>query len=280
MSAGAFSDPKVIQASERVVCIFVDCDWGKKSADLAALFKVQGYPTVVLCEPDGKRWGTVTSRDPDGIAKHIHEIADKGPAKAEAAPRVPQLNLRTLEEALPLARKHRKPVLLFFSDESPATLAVTLSLTDGLLKETLDRFVLAKSEYRKGSEESTRFSVTRAPTILVLNSALKYPEEKILARIEGSRSARELQKELAAGTPEGSPAPVAATPTPEKPSAEALSDDEVDRRFIEARVRVALDHSKQDRKEKALAIYEDLLKTYPKHVLTEGVRKLRDEARK
>ncbi len=269
----------MIQAAERVVCIFVDCDWGKKNNELAALFKVQGYPTVVLCEPDGKKWGTVTSRDPDGIAKHIHETADKGPAKAEAPPRAPQLRLRTLEEALPLARKLRKPVLLFFSDESPASLAVTMSLTDPLLAESLERVVAARSEYRKGSEECTRFSVTRAPTLLVLNSALRFPEEKILARIEGSRSARELLKELALEAPPGSPAPARTEPAP-KPAEEPLSDDEVDRRFIQARVGVAADLVKKGKKDKAVEIYEDLLKTYPRHVLTEAVRKLRDEARK
>ena len=36
---GAFSNPKVVEASIDVACIFVDCDWGKKNQELYKKFR-------------------------------------------------------------------------------------------------------------------------------------------------------------------------------------------------------------------------------------------------
>jgi hypothetical protein len=122
--------------------------------------------------------------------------------------------------------------------------------------------------------------LSRAPTILVLDCTLAKPEEKPLARIEGSRTPRELKRELEAVLPAGDPG---ARPAAgggdlpplrrETPPEEKLSDDVIESKFIWARVAVAQDTSARQQGE-AIEILEDILKSYPKHKDTEEVRKV------
>jgi hypothetical protein len=285
LSAGAFSSPKVIEASQALSCIFVDCDWGKKHGDLAERYKVRGYPTVVFCDPEGKPIGHLDERDPESVAKRILEVSAKYTAKLDPKLAVPQIAGRTYLQARADARRLSKPMLLYFSDDSPASTSVNLALVDDLLKDTIRRFVFAKGEYRKGSDDCVKFDVSRAPTILVLDCSLEKPEEKPLARISGSRSARELKRDLegALSSPSGDPSPTTSkpsgpTPGPKQPE-EKLSDDELDRRFIQARLAVAMDMIKGGKKEKAIEVLEDILKTYPKHVDTLAAKKLLEDLR-
>jgi len=77
LSAGAFSDPAVMEASKKLMCVFVDCDWGKKNNDLSDKFNVRGYPTVVFCDPEGKQVASLSSREPSAVASQIAEVAKK-----------------------------------------------------------------------------------------------------------------------------------------------------------------------------------------------------------
>jgi hypothetical protein len=253
------------------------------NADLSNRFNVQGYPTVTFCDPDGKSIGQLATHDPAGVARQILAVADK--YSARAAPKQPTAPGRSLEEAIPTAKSSSKPILFYFYDDSPASTSVTQALRDELLKETLARFVIANAPFGNGSEACKRYDVARAPTILVIDATPDKAEAKPLARITGSRSARELKRDLeaalppAGAAPSGASAPSRGAPAP-KEREETLSDDEVERRFIQARVAVALDMIKRGKKDKAIEVYEDIIKSYPKHVDTVAVKKLLEEARK
>jgi thioredoxin-like negative regulator of GroEL len=276
----------VIQASQSLSCIFVDCDWGKKNSDLSDRYKVGGYPTVVFCDPEGKPLRHLQGQDPESVAKQMLEFSAKYNSKPDPKGAVPQISGKTFLQARAEARRSSKPVLFYFSDDSPASTSVNLALVDPLLRDTIGRFVLAKADYRKGSDECVKFDVSRAPTILVLDCTLEKPEEKPLARIAGSRSARELKRDLESslGAERVAPDPTTSKPSSSSPGPkqpeEKLSDDELDRRFIQARLDVATDMIKRGNKEKAIEVLEDIIKTYPKHVETLVAKKLLEEIRK
>jgi len=81
LSAGAFSDDKVVEASKKLMCIFVDCDWGKKNNDISTKYAVRGYPTVIFTDPDGKETGKLGARDPAAVLSQIEEAAKKAEKK-------------------------------------------------------------------------------------------------------------------------------------------------------------------------------------------------------
>ncbi|MBI3854863.1 MAG: hypothetical protein HY293_04150 [Planctomycetes bacterium] len=272
----------MIEASKRLTCVFVDCDWGKKNKDLSDKYKVTGYPTVVFCDPEGNFVTKMQGREPADVAKDFKTLADSYSGKREAPP-IPEIVEVPFEQAREEARKKSKPVVYYFSDDSPASLSVNQAIIDPLLRDTFIRFVFAKTAYRKGSPECVKFDVNRAPTILVLDPKAERPEEKPLARITGSKTPRELKRELEAAlperAPEAAPASKPSAPSPREPE-EKLSDDQVERLFIQARVAVARDLLKRGQKEKAVEVFEDIIKSYPKHVDTGAVRKLLEDARK
>jgi hypothetical protein len=245
-----------------------------------------GYPTGLFSDPDGKPIGGLTSREPADVARQIRDAVQRtngkeAPAAAPAAPQKTVYGL-TIEKAATEARKAGKPVLLVFYDDSPASTSVHAALTDDFLKDTLRGFILSITPYKKGADDAQRFDVTRAPTILVLSPDL---EKKPLAKIEGSRSARELKRDLESamllGKGEGTPRRPgvdSSSPAPEK--GETLSDDEIERKFIKARIAASLELFKRGKKDKAVEILEDVIKSYPKHDETVTARKLLEEYRK
>jgi hypothetical protein len=287
LSAGAFSDAAVIQAADSLVCVFIECDWGKKNADLSGRYGVNGYPTVIFCDPDGKALSQLASDEPAAVAKQMKDLAAKFNSKPTAPVQErPQIRGMSLSEALELGRRYKKPALLLFFDDSPGSVSIHEALTDPLLKDPLSRVVFGLAEYKRGSPECKRFDVSRAPTMLLLDPKAEKPEEKPLARIEGSRSARELLRELdpILSSPGGgeSPAPAAGDggrrPSSEPP--EKLSDDELERKFIQARINAALGLREKGKKAQAIETLEDLIKSYPKHVETRVAKKLLEELRK
>jgi thioredoxin-related protein len=283
---GAFSNPKVVEASSNVACIFVDCDWGKKNQELSKKFGVNELPTVVFCDPEGNSLGRLQARDPDTVAKALKGLGEQVGAKAPQD--VQTLRGLDYEHARAEALRMSRLLLVYFGDSSPASLSVNESLLDGSLRDFHDKFSCAKVEFVRGSTECLKFDVTRAPTILILDPRLAKPQEKPLARIEGSRSARELHRDLEAALSardSGSRTQTATEGTPlparrETPPQEKLSDDVIERKFIWARVTVAQETLKRGNKEKAIEILEDVLKSYPKHKDTEEVRKVLEGMRK
>lgn len=63
------------------MCIFVDCDWGKKNNDISSKYGVRGYPTVIFTDPDGKETAKLGQRDPASVLAQIEEAAKKAEKK-------------------------------------------------------------------------------------------------------------------------------------------------------------------------------------------------------
>ena len=61
------------------MCIFVDCDWGKKNKDVSTQYGVRGYPTTVFTDPDGKEIDRMKGREPATVLGQIEEVAKKHP---------------------------------------------------------------------------------------------------------------------------------------------------------------------------------------------------------
>lgn len=75
LSAGAFSDDAVVAATKGVVCVYVDCDWGRAHGDLIEKYGVRAFPTVVYCDADGEEVGRMQTFDAEVIAGEITRLA-------------------------------------------------------------------------------------------------------------------------------------------------------------------------------------------------------------
>lgn len=265
LSAGAFSSDDVVQASSKLTCLFVDCTQGKNSTLLSNL-KIKKIPSIVFMDPSGVPLADIQHRDAPSLATGMTNLA----LMFSTLPRFPE----DVDAALATARKQERPLLIYFYDDSPASLAVNKSISDPELKPLRERFAYARAPMRRGSDVCVKYDVGRAPTILVLDASLPAPESKPLAKISGSRNPRELRRDLedalAAG-PGAAPAP----PLPPFPARkEELSDDALDRKFIQARIAVANGLIQQGKTKDAVGVLEDVIKTYPKHVATAEAAKL------
>lgn len=83
MDAETYSDARVINRSESLVCIRVD---GDARGDLVARFKVDGYPTTVFLNPDGSEKHRVSGyKGPDDFLKDIDFALGQGPRPVDGA---------------------------------------------------------------------------------------------------------------------------------------------------------------------------------------------------
>jgi hypothetical protein len=274
LSSGAFSSDDVVQASSALTCLFVDCTKGKNSA-LVSNLKLKKVPSIVFMDPSGVPLADIQHRDAPSLATAMTNLA----LMFSTLPRFPE----DVDAALATARKQDLPLLLYFYDDSPASLAVNKSMSDAELKPLRERFAYARAPMRKGSDVCVKYDVGRAPTILVLDASLPTPESKPLAKIVGSRNPRELRRDLEdALTATGSAAAAApAPPLPTSPTRkEDLSDDALDRKFIQARIAVAKGLIQQGKSKEAIGVLEDVIKTYPKHVATGDAVQLLEKLKK
>jgi len=269
LSRGAFSHPAVLEAAAKVTCLFVECG-NKKNSALVSKVGVTQYPTICFFDGMGVPLGTTPARDGPALAAILHDLTERAVSRPSFSENV--------DEVLQGAKASKLPVLIYFYDDSPASLTINRSLNDPELNPLRPRFRVAKTEMKKGSAICTKYDVDRAPTILVLDTSRQHPEAKPLARIATSRTPRELYRDLeealgAAGDA-GVPAELPKSATQTAGPKEVLSDDEVDRKFIQARLNLALDYQKQGKKEKAIDVLEDVLQSFPRHVLTRDARTL------
>lgn len=273
----------MVEAAQRIACIFVDCNWGKKNKELTDAYGVKGYPTVVFCDPDAKPVDGLPGTDADSVARKMTEIADRYGSQAVVDVPKPKLEAMSYLAALAESRRQRKPLAVFFYDDTPASQTVTISLTDPAVQRVLKRFVLAVIPYKKDSADAIKFDVSRVPVILILDGTKAKPEEKPIATIAGSKSPRELVREFESAIPAvGDPEPstkAGGPPAPREPE-EQLSNDELEKKFIQARIGIAMETSRKGQKEKAIGILEDVIKSYPKHVETLVAKKLLEDLKK
>ena len=71
----------MVKASKSVVCVFVDCAWGARHADLAQKYQVKGFPTVVYTDSEGEEVGRMTDRSPESMVQALTNLAKQhGPS--------------------------------------------------------------------------------------------------------------------------------------------------------------------------------------------------------
>jgi hypothetical protein len=145
---------------------------------------------VVFTDPDGKEVGRLGKRDAASLISQINAVADehtRGPAYCE-----------TLDEAVTKGKEAGKPVLYLFTTGKDDSKKLEEALADELLKDLLEKFVLAKREAKKDDGDAKRFGVAgqSQPVIFVVDPEAEKPEEKPLKKMTGKKTAKELKKEL------------------------------------------------------------------------------------
>ena len=73
----AFSDDRVVAASQWIVPVYVDCTKKGDNADLQARYNVKAMPAVIYTDADGAPLREMQNRDAPGIVKDIETVAGK-----------------------------------------------------------------------------------------------------------------------------------------------------------------------------------------------------------
>ena len=75
LGAGALSDPRVVQASEKVIPILVDCTQPGSNQSLLSTYQVRGFPTLLFVGSGGEALGRPGRRDADALVQLIDQLA-------------------------------------------------------------------------------------------------------------------------------------------------------------------------------------------------------------
>jgi thioredoxin-related protein len=190
LSAGAFSDEKVVAAAQKIQCVFVDCDWGKKNTDLSGKYGVKGYPTVIFVDPDGTEVAKLAGRDAAAVEKQILEIAEK----------YVKPSFDTVDKAAEKAKEDKKPVLIFFFTTKGDSQALEQALNDESMKEIMEKFAFAKIEIKKDNADAKKYGVAAStqPVLVIVDPAAEKPEAKPIKKLTGKKGPKELKKEFEA----------------------------------------------------------------------------------
>ena len=173
----------MIEASKKLVCVFVDCNWGRKNADLSDKYKVEGYPTVVFCDPDGKQVAELESRDPSAVAAQIDSISKKFKGTFES-----------FEKAAAAAKEEKKPVLYLFLKPGVAS-SLAAAVGDASLKDLVEKFTVAQSDLVKANADAKAFSISD-PTLLVVDPEGEPGKGKVYLKLSGKKEVKEVKKQL------------------------------------------------------------------------------------
>lgn len=220
----------MVKASEKLTRILIDCTQPGQNADLQQKYKVQGYPTILFLDVDGnplesERHEALCPKCQDryilsgaGNAPPcpkcggpLKDQISKGPL--ELMGREPEAVRRQFEEVsaksgrptrwhdsvaagMEAARTTSRPVAVLFTDQKPASEAYLKALEDKLLEDLFDKVVFVKLDLKKDEAEAKKFRATTAPVIYLIDPALEKPEAKPLARIAGTKTAKDLRKDL------------------------------------------------------------------------------------
>jgi hypothetical protein len=159
LNAGAFSDEKVVATAQKVVPILVDCSERGVNADLQKKYQVQGYPTVIFADAEGKPIKEMESRDPSSIIRDIDSSAQKNPGR-------PTLFQPSMKFAMDAAKRAKKPVGIFLADPKADLAKVHAKL----MKDLGDRkakllWVLEPA----GAETLAKYRAEAAPAVVVID---------------------------------------------------------------------------------------------------------------
>ena len=178
----------MVEASKKLVNVFVECDWGNKNTDLSKKYEVRSYPTVIFTDPKGKVLEPLQTHSPDGV---LAQIEKNSKSNAPAA-------FESWDKAVEAAKKANKPVLYLFAGKNKDSAVTEESLFDESLDAARDAFVFVKATHARDLPDAKRFNVanTDPPILLVLDPNAEKPEAAPLKRIVGRKTAKDLLKEL------------------------------------------------------------------------------------
>lgn len=157
-------------AAQTVVPILVDCSENGQNEALQQKYKVEGYPTILYVDPDGKQIKEMGSRDAGPVAKEIEGVAAKFPPR-------PSIWQSSMKSAVEMGKKAKKPVAVYLADPKADLARVNAKL----MKDLGDRkakflwvLQIAKAESLKAH------GLENAPAVVVYDPKA---EQEPLARI-------------------------------------------------------------------------------------------------
>ena len=134
LDAGAWSSDAVAAAARALLPVLLQCPDEKAHADLRTRFKVTGFPTVIVLEPDGKTFSEMTNLEPGPVVGEFTRLAKKFPGRQV-------LWLATLEKGLEAAKAAKKPVAIYFHTADADLAAAQETLTKLVAQSRIDYFV-------------------------------------------------------------------------------------------------------------------------------------------
>ena len=75
MGAGALSDPRVVEASAKVIPILVDCTQPGANQALLNTYQVRGFPTLLFVGSGGESLGKPSRRDADTLVQLLDQLS-------------------------------------------------------------------------------------------------------------------------------------------------------------------------------------------------------------
>jgi len=158
-----------VAAAQRIVPVLVDCSERGQNEDLLKKYGVQGFPTVIYADPDGKQIKEMDSRDAGTIVKDIDNLSKKHPGR-------PSIWQSSTKAAVDLGKQVKKPVAVYLA-EPKEDLA---KLTAKLMKDLGDRKTKFLWVLELGKDDVLKkYAVDAAPAVVVLDPKADEPLAKI-----------------------------------------------------------------------------------------------------
>jgi len=77
LGAGALSDPRVVQASAKVIPILVDCTQPGANRTLLDTYQVRGFPTLLFVGSEGEPLGKPPRRDAETLVQLMDQLGQQ-----------------------------------------------------------------------------------------------------------------------------------------------------------------------------------------------------------
>lgn len=163
----------MVAAAQRLVPVLVDCSERGQNEALLKKYSVEGFPTVIYVDPEGKQIREMGSRDASPITKEIESVSAKYPGR-------PSIWQPSLKAAAELAKRAKKPVAVYLADPK----ADIPKLNAKLMKDLGDRKTKFVWVLELGKEEVLRkYGVESAPAAVVLDPKAADPASEPLEKI-------------------------------------------------------------------------------------------------
>lgn len=86
MGAGALSDPRVVEASAKVIPILVDCTDSGAHRNLLQTYEIRGFPTLLFVGPEGETLGRPPNREAESLVQLMEQYGSKAGVSSSSWP--------------------------------------------------------------------------------------------------------------------------------------------------------------------------------------------------